>query len=59
MVGFTFILMCEKFVTGEKLTRILNIYSKVGNNDTIYRKAKMTLREDSKESEGRVGSIVL
>lgn len=56
--GFSLFLDVQEFVSGVKLIRILHICRRVQNNDTGYRKAKITVRENFQGVRGRVPSIV-
>lgn len=56
--GVSLFLDIQEFVSGVKLIRILHIYRRVENNDTGYRKAKITARENFQGVRDQVTSIV-
>lgn len=57
-MGVSLFLDIQEFVNGVKLIRILHIYRRVENNDTGYRKTKITVRENFQGVRDRVTSIV-
>lgn len=57
-MGISLFLDIQEFVNGVKLIRILHIYRRVENNDTGYRKTKITVRENFQGVRDRVTSIV-
>ena len=56
--GISLFLDVQEFANGVKLIRILHICRRVQNNDTGYRKAKITVRENFRGVRGLVTSTV-